>query len=344
MLARMTNDELMALISRSEAATGWGSSRTLTIGNHQVFCKCIPLTDAQAEDPTSTANLHRLPTFYNYGVGSAGFSPGREVEMHHKTTTWVLDGDTPHFPLLYHDRVLPLAGEGRTIEGKSLDRYVRSWDDDERIRAYIEARNASTQSMVTFVEWVPHTLQTWLNDHQHRIDDVIDQLGRAIGLLQANDIVHFDTNLSNIVTDGATMFLTDFGLALDAAFDLDATERDFLAAHRHFDHGEFLSCLDLPLQEVANTWDKATRNSMVERLGGHDTKTLLANLETLLADGTITLDPAYVQVLLRHRATITAMSKVFERIFVGPRGQPVYDDDALRSQMTADLEPDAGDP
>lgn len=44
----------------------------------------MPLTDVELrpENVRSTANLFGLPTFYQYGVGSAGFGARRELAVH----------------------------------------------------------------------------------------------------------------------------------------------------------------------------------------------------------------------------------------------------------------------
>lgn len=75
------------------------------MGSEKVFVKRIPLTDLGHENPFSARNLYSLPTFYNYGVGSAGFGAFRELFAHAKTTNWVLAGEIETFPLLSHYRI-----------------------------------------------------------------------------------------------------------------------------------------------------------------------------------------------------------------------------------------------
>src|SRR3990167_2531037 len=89
-----------------------GTSRILTIDNAPIFVKKIPLTDLERlpENWRSTANLFNLPTFYHYGVGSAGYSAWRELAAHEMATQWVLEGQCASFPLLYHWRVIESPG------------------------------------------------------------------------------------------------------------------------------------------------------------------------------------------------------------------------------------------
>lgn len=86
-----------------------GRSAELEIAGRRVFVKRVPLTDIELrpEHVRSTANVFGLPTFYQYGAGSAGFGAWRELAAHTLTTHWVLGGAYAGFPLMYHWRVLP---------------------------------------------------------------------------------------------------------------------------------------------------------------------------------------------------------------------------------------------
>ena len=64
----------------------------------------------------STKNLYDLPTYYQYGVGSAGFGVFRELVANIKTTNWVLQGAIANFPLLYHARIIPFSGERPDVD------------------------------------------------------------------------------------------------------------------------------------------------------------------------------------------------------------------------------------
>jgi hypothetical protein len=49
------------------------------------------------------------------------------------------------------------------------------------------------------------------------------------------DFLHFDAHFENILTDGSTIFLADFGLALAAGFDLSPDEAVFHEQHASVD-------------------------------------------------------------------------------------------------------------
>ena len=57
-----------------------------------MFVKRVPVTDLEYENMFSTRNLYDIPTYYNYGFGSAGFGVYRELVTHVKASNWVLAG------------------------------------------------------------------------------------------------------------------------------------------------------------------------------------------------------------------------------------------------------------
>ena len=65
----------------------------------------------------------------------------------------------------------------------------------------------------------------------------------ALDELQAHHMVHFDAHLANIVTDGSSCTIVDFGLAMSESFELSLEDRSFLNAHRHYDYGCVLAYL-----------------------------------------------------------------------------------------------------
>ena len=96
-LAQMDNERLRSLVGPAESRGGWGANQTLDLGSARVFVKRVPVTDLEYDHLLSTANLYQLPTYYNYGVGSAGLGVFRELVAHIKTTNWVLDGQIETF-------------------------------------------------------------------------------------------------------------------------------------------------------------------------------------------------------------------------------------------------------
>ncbi|MCW2874281.1 MAG: hypothetical protein JWL99_5601, partial [Streptomyces oryziradicis] len=127
-----------------------GRSAELEIDGTRVFVKRVPLTDIELwpQNARSTANLFRLPMFYQYGVGSAGFGAWRELAVHTMTTNWVLGNEYEGFPLMYHWRVLPDSPpEGFVDEFGGIDGAVVHWDDSPAVRERLEAIGRSSSSL-----------------------------------------------------------------------------------------------------------------------------------------------------------------------------------------------------
>lgn len=103
-LAQLSDDQASALGGTAALlAAGIGAASLLDIDGTRVFVKKIPLSDPELrqENLRSTANIFRLPVFYQYGLESAGFGAGRELAVHLMTTSWVLGRQCPSFPLTY---------------------------------------------------------------------------------------------------------------------------------------------------------------------------------------------------------------------------------------------------
>jgi hypothetical protein len=88
-IAQLDNVQLLALFNGYEPSMGWGMNHTIQMGESTIFVKRVPITDVEYHNLLSTKNLYDLPTYYNYGIGSAGFGVFRELMTHLKT--WSLD-------------------------------------------------------------------------------------------------------------------------------------------------------------------------------------------------------------------------------------------------------------
>lgn len=235
-LARLDDAALTALLdeARPHGAGIGGASVLLEVDGVRVFAKRVALTDLERrpEHRHSTRNLFGLPTYYQYGIGSAGFGAWRELAAHTLTTDWVLAGAYPGFPLLHHWRELPgsPSTEGAYDAFGGLDGAVGHWEDSPAVRRRLEAIRDASASIVLFLEYVPHTLGSWLAAGRDG-DFVRPQLAEGTAFMSSCGFVHFDAHPANILTDGRRLYFADFGLALSADFDLSPAEADFLADH-----------------------------------------------------------------------------------------------------------------
>jgi hypothetical protein len=105
-LALRSDRELRELVDSAEplGLGGGGLPSRLEVSGTPVFVKRVPLTELERlpDHVRSTANVFGLPTFCHYGINTPGFGVWREVAAHTMTTNWVLAGQYPGFPLMYH--------------------------------------------------------------------------------------------------------------------------------------------------------------------------------------------------------------------------------------------------
>lgn len=138
-----------------------GRSAGLEVEGVPVVVKRVPLTERELRPgyARSTADLFGLPTWYQYGVGSAGFGAWRGLATHILSTRWVLADAYQGFPLTYHWRVLPdTPPEGFVGEFGGIDGAVAHGEGSPAVRARLEAIGRAPASLVLFLEYVPHTL------------------------------------------------------------------------------------------------------------------------------------------------------------------------------------------
>ncbi len=248
-LALLTDDQLgrLADLAVPLASGIGGATFLLDVDGTRVFVKKIALSDLERrqENLRSTANLFRLPVFYQYGLGSAGFGAWRELAVHVMTTNWVLTRQCLGFPLMYHWRILPgpPAQGPPGAERADVERAVAYWEGCREVRERLLAMAHSSASVVVFMEYFPQTLHEWLGEKISRGGDAAESacimadrnLQAMTSFMNSRGLLHFDAHFNNILTDGQRLYFTDFGLAMYARFDLSGVEARFLASHRSYD-------------------------------------------------------------------------------------------------------------
>ncbi|MBP0459205.1 protein kinase family protein [Streptomyces montanisoli] len=225
-----------------------GQTVLLEVEGTPVFVKQVRLTDLERrpEHVRSTANVFGLPSFCHYGVGtvgSPGFGAWRELAVHTMTTNWVISGEYEGFPLMYHWRVIPDAGQPLPEELADVERAVAHWGGGAAIRRRIEGVQQSTASILLFLEYIPQNLHDWLGvqikagaqEAERACAMVDDELRAGISFMNGRGLLHFDANFQNILTDGRRLFFADYGLAISSRFELAEDETDFYDEHRTYD-------------------------------------------------------------------------------------------------------------
>lgn len=243
-LTGLSDDEVAALLAERRVGYGIGGAHAvLDVADAKVFAKSVPLTEEERRSAPTTANLFGLPASCRYGVGSPSSNVWREVAAHEQTTGWVLEGSHDSFPLLYHWRVLPGSDYEVQPEHADAEAAVAFFGGDRSVARRIEATAAAQWSVVLFLEHVPWNVEDWLGRELARGDAAaaaaVEFLQRTlpVSLRRMNDrgLFHFDSHLSNILTDGDAVYISDFGLATSTDFDLTAAERRFVDDHQLHD-------------------------------------------------------------------------------------------------------------
>ena len=280
-LALHSDRRLLSLVAQAPVVRSGigGTAHAVEIEGTPVFVKRVPLTDLERrpEHRMSTTNLFGLPTFYQYGVGSAGFGAWRELAAHAMTTAWVLGGRCASFPLLYHWRILPGAAPPPPHHHPDLEHAVAYWAGSPAVRARMEALARSSTNLVLFLEHVPYNLDEWLTARVATGPDAVvaacsmveRELRAATSFMNSHGLFHLDVHFWNVLTDGSHLYVADFGLASSPRFELSAAEAGFLSDHASYDPCHALTGLvNWLVAHVVGVADPAERNAYLRWCAG----------------------------------------------------------------------------
>jgi hypothetical protein len=308
------NARLRVLLADSDTSSAWGRNHTIEVGRSKVFVKRVPVTDIEYDNMFSTRNLYDLPTYYNYGFGSAGLGVFRELVAQIKTTNWVLEGAIATFPLMYHYRIIPFEGEHAEVDKERHARYVEYWGSNANVGRYMLDRARARYEMVLFLEHIPHTVASWLPANPAKMPLVTADMHATVTFLRKNGILHLDAHFNNMLTDGKRVYLTDFGLALDKEFELTPAEKEFYRQHSYFDFGYLLWNLGSFLSDIYHGLPDDDKNRISEICGisaGAEYEELLPILlnhsDQIIASGIMKLDRDYATSLAKYRSVATLM-------------------------------------
>jgi len=322
---------MIALIDFSNLQAGWGWNQTLEIEGQKVFVKGIPLTAREMENPTSTANLFQLPEYYHYGVGSAGFGARRELLAHLKTSTMAETGVCENFPLLYHYRQVPRHPEAGKQTQSKPDAYFSYWAQNQAIQEYVKAREQAPAELLLFIEYFPHCLHQWLSAHQEKTPMFLTQMETACHHLKTQGLLHMDAHFKNIMTDGERFVLTDFGMLLDQAYELDSVEQQFMQRHRDYDSHQILLSLGLEAYQTFLRLEQNQKIRLQQKLNpfSETEKTeaawFLENISDPELQAICGIVPFLAEVLGTHQAKLLAFLSFFSDLRADPNKQARYD-------------------
>lgn len=245
-LSKMSLEEIKNLCSQSQQIYDGigGSAKIIEIYGIKIFVKSIPLTilEQKPEHREKLTNLFNLPLYCHYGIGSPGFTAWREIHLHELTTSWVLDNKCTHFPILYHWR--EISSEKTNIiteeQRKEIQEQIQYWDESLEVGDRIQQKFESDSQILLFLEFIPHTLYNWIGEQLKTgetefLHKIQSDLKETNDYMYENGLVHFDAHFENILTDGISIYYTDFGLSLSRSFGLSQDEEQFFLTHKNYD-------------------------------------------------------------------------------------------------------------
>jgi serine/threonine protein kinase len=239
------SDKNINELKKEKESTGYGKNYIMTLDNEKIFVKKIPCTKLEYDNQFNTSNLYNLPAFYNYGFGSAGINCFRELLMHIKTTNWVLGDQIENFPLMYHYRIIK--NDNPMKKNIDMDKYITRWNNNQNIKKYVIARDNAEYEIMICLEYFPYVLYDWFKSNTDKTESYIKQVIKTTDFLKKHNVIHLDAHDGNIVTDGETFYLTDFGLVLDLEFELKQEEKDFYKKNDYYQYATVLDNILVPL-------------------------------------------------------------------------------------------------
>lgn len=248
-LALLSDKALLQLLETNHAQPSFGGTKiSLSISGVPVFAKKIKLTslEMQSQNRHSTSNVFNLPPHYQFNYWSLGFGAWRELAANIMATNWVLSGECQNFPMMYHWRILPCQPKAPKDILSRKEIFAKLWNNNPAVLKRVNAIDTAPTEIVLFLESIPQTLQMWLEEKLRQneaaafstITKVDQDLQAIISFINTKGLLHCDLNFINVLTDGNRLYLTDFGLAMSAHFELSQVETDFFNKHQKLDRYE----------------------------------------------------------------------------------------------------------
>jgi len=238
-LVILTDKEIRELTNTKSEIKKWGDYGIIKLENNNIFFKKIPLSEKFAQNQFNTKNLYNIPVNCNYGFGTAGINPWRELITHIKTSNWVLTGEIENFPLLYHYRIIKDNNHNfeTGMNEKLLERF-----NYKNYHIYLEERAVCNYKIVMFLEFIPNMLNNFINNDINYVKYFFKESTNILDFLQMKGILHLDTHWGNYLVDNnGKLYLTDFGIILDKKFDLDEKEIIFMKKNKLLPYYRFKS-------------------------------------------------------------------------------------------------------
>ena len=226
-LLYMNDNEIINNQDKSDMNLKWGEVGIIEINNTKVFYKKIPLAKLFYDSGMTTSNLYNLPAYYNYGYGSAGINPWRELITHINLSNYVLQGEIDNFPLLYNWRVIK--DNTKNFNSGLSDKLMNTYGNNMNIKKYLEDRYNCEYKILMLIEFIPFVLYKYINKKPSYLKNYEVESKKILDFLSSKKILHMDAHEGNYLVDKkGKLYLTDFGLVLDKKFNLNKDEIKFM--------------------------------------------------------------------------------------------------------------------
>ena len=229
-LVILTDKELLELTNIQSEIKKWGDHGVIKLEGNNIFFKKLPLSDKFELSQFNTKNLYNIPVNCNYGFGSAGINPWRELITHIKTSNFVLTRVIENFPLLYYYRIIK--DDSHNFETGMNEKLLERFNF-KNYHLYLEERAKCSYKIIMFLEYIPNMLFKFINNDINYVKYFFKESTKILDFLQTNGILHLDTHWGNYLVDNnGKLYLTDFGIVLDKNFDLDEKEKLFMKKNK----------------------------------------------------------------------------------------------------------------
>lgn len=241
-LSYLSNQSIKNLVTeliykKDDKFKRWGVTGSITIQGIIYFVKMIPISSKFMINQSDSSNLYNLPAYYNYGFGSAGTNPWRELMLHVKTTNYVLEAKCINFPLMYHHRIIEFDHTFDNFETGLGGKLASRYSDNHNIMNYLKDRSEAKSMIVLFLEHIPNVLGSIIQQDPAFTKIFYTQGNKIIHFLHENGITHNDAHGYNfLVDDNGLIYLTDFGVSLDKKFNLNDDEMKFITKNKKLDY------------------------------------------------------------------------------------------------------------
>ena len=320
-LGTLSDNDVLALLKQGDPLqSGWGETVKLEIDGIPIFVKQVPLNEIEGnlKNIKSTENLFELPLYYQYGVGSGGFSIWRELSAHAMTTEWVLNGESQNFPLMYHWRILDSFQEKEPFDEEEFEKYVAYWENSSAIGERIKASHQASSNVVIFIEYIPETLKSWLSKEFKKGNTAIDKATAMVEenlqatslFLNKKEMLHFDAHFYNILTDGGRLYFSDFGLAISSQFTLSKEELGFFKIHSNYDR--YYVATNLTNWIISNAFGEDCVDDTLKTYAEGNTPPILPEI----------LTPYLSSIIKRYAPIALKMNSFFETLMKRTKQDP----------------------